>query len=130
MYQQVKALKEGKSVDKPIYNHVTGKLDAPETIQSPKMLVRHPLPRAGHGCLESRRGRGRREPGESRGNVPRLCELLPGLAPSAPGAAPGPPAHRDAGRQAGASTQLAGGRSAGGWRAARGGCRIARCLGL
>ena len=40
MYTQVKALKEGKSVDKPIYNHVTGKLDAPETIQSPKMLVR------------------------------------------------------------------------------------------
>ena len=41
MYTQVKALKEGKSVDKPIYNHVTGKLDAPETIQSPKMLVRN-----------------------------------------------------------------------------------------
>ena len=40
MYEQTKALKEGKSVDKPIYNHVTGKLDAPETIQSPKMLVR------------------------------------------------------------------------------------------
>jgi phosphoribulokinase len=39
MYTQVKALKEGKSVDKPIYNHVTGKLDAPETIQSPKMLI-------------------------------------------------------------------------------------------
>ena len=43
MYEQTKALKEGKSVDKPISNHVTGKLDAPETIQSPKMLVRTAL---------------------------------------------------------------------------------------
>eukprot|EP00878_Enallax_costatus_P036608 GHUV01041127.1.p1 GENE.GHUV01041127.1~~GHUV01041127.1.p1 ORF type:complete len:103 (-),score=14.88 GHUV01041127.1:394-702(-) len=32
---QVKALKEGKSVEKPIYNHVTGNLDAPETTASP-----------------------------------------------------------------------------------------------
>ncbi|KAG1678870.1 hypothetical protein FOA52_003538 [Chlamydomonas sp. UWO 241] len=39
MYQQVKALKEGKSVDKPIYNHVSGLLDAPETISAPKILV-------------------------------------------------------------------------------------------
>lgn len=39
MYEQVKALKEGKSVQKPIYNHVTGKLDAPELIESPKILV-------------------------------------------------------------------------------------------
>ena len=36
MYDQVLALKEGKSVDKPIYNHVTGLLDAPETIKAPK----------------------------------------------------------------------------------------------
>uniref|UniRef100_A0A7R9UZQ3 Phosphoribulokinase n=1 Tax=Chlamydomonas euryale TaxID=1486919 RepID=A0A7R9UZQ3_9CHLO len=39
MYEQVKALKEGKSVDKPIYNHVTGLLDPPEKIDSPKILV-------------------------------------------------------------------------------------------
>ncbi len=39
MYEQVKALKEGKSVEKPIYNHVSGLLDAPETIQPPKILV-------------------------------------------------------------------------------------------
>jgi phosphoribulokinase len=39
MYEQVKALKEGKPVDKPIYNHVTGLLDPPETIQPPKILV-------------------------------------------------------------------------------------------
>ncbi|KXZ49505.1 hypothetical protein GPECTOR_21g731 [Gonium pectorale] len=39
MYNQVKALKEGKSVDKPIYNHVTGLIDAPEKIDSPNILV-------------------------------------------------------------------------------------------
>lgn len=39
MFNQVKALKDGKSVDKPIYNHVTGKLDAPEKIDSPQILV-------------------------------------------------------------------------------------------
>jgi len=39
MYQQVKALKEGKSVDKPIYNHVSGLLDPAETIASPDILV-------------------------------------------------------------------------------------------
>lgn len=37
MAQQVKALKDGKSVDKPIYNHVTGMLDAPEKVESPKV---------------------------------------------------------------------------------------------
>ena len=35
MYQHVKALKEGKAVDKPIYNHVSGLLDPPERIESP-----------------------------------------------------------------------------------------------
>jgi phosphoribulokinase len=35
----VKALKEGKAVEKPIYNHVTGLLDPPERIESPKILV-------------------------------------------------------------------------------------------
>lgn len=39
MYKQVKALKEGKAVDKPIYNHVSGLLDPPEKIESPKVLV-------------------------------------------------------------------------------------------
>lgn len=39
MYEQVKALKEGKAVDKPIYNHVTGLLDPPELIKPPKILV-------------------------------------------------------------------------------------------
>lgn len=32
---QVKALKEGKPADKPIYNHVTGLLDPAEKIDSP-----------------------------------------------------------------------------------------------
>lgn len=37
MYEQVKALKEGKAVQKPIYNHVTGLLDPAEEIQAPKV---------------------------------------------------------------------------------------------
>eukprot|EP00205_Picochlorum_sp_RCC944_P001238 CAMPEP_0182606506 /NCGR_PEP_ID=MMETSP1330-20130603/1360_1 /TAXON_ID=464278 /ORGANISM="Picochlorum sp., Strain RCC944" /LENGTH=379 /DNA_ID=CAMNT_0024824865 /DNA_START=43 /DNA_END=1182 /DNA_ORIENTATION=+ len=39
MYEQVKALKAGQSVDKPIYNHVTGLLDPPEKTDSPKILI-------------------------------------------------------------------------------------------
>jgi phosphoribulokinase len=39
MYEQVKALKEGKSVDKPIYNHVTGVFDPAEKIASPEVLI-------------------------------------------------------------------------------------------
>ena len=39
MYEHVKAIKEGKTVQKPIYNHVTGKLDPPEEIKAPR--VRH-----------------------------------------------------------------------------------------
>jgi len=39
MYDQVKALSEGKAVDKQIYNHVTGLMDAPEKIESPKILI-------------------------------------------------------------------------------------------
>lgn len=35
----MKALKDGKAIEKPIYNHVTGLLDPPETIQPPKILV-------------------------------------------------------------------------------------------
>ncbi|RXI10025.1 hypothetical protein DVH24_023839 [Malus domestica] len=39
MYEQVKAIKEGKAVQKPIYNHVSGLLDPPELIKPPKILV-------------------------------------------------------------------------------------------
>lgn len=39
MYEQVKALKNGIAVEKPIYNHVSGLLDPPELIQPPKILV-------------------------------------------------------------------------------------------
>jgi uridine kinase len=37
MHDQVKALKEGKAVDKPIYNHVTGVLDPAEKIDPAKV---------------------------------------------------------------------------------------------
>ena len=37
MYEQTKALKEGKPVQKPIYNHVSGKLDPAEEIKAPKV---------------------------------------------------------------------------------------------
>ncbi len=46
MYEQVKALKEGKAIDKPIYNHETGELDPPERIEPNKVVViegLHPL---------------------------------------------------------------------------------------
>ncbi len=46
MYEQVKALKEGKSVWKPIYNHETGLIDPPELISPNKVVViegLHPL---------------------------------------------------------------------------------------
>lgn len=39
MYEQVKALKEGKTVQKPIYNHVSGLLDPPEDTTAPKVLI-------------------------------------------------------------------------------------------
>merc|ERR1711906_35702 len=39
MFDQVKALKEGKTVEKRIYNHVTGVMDPPETIESPDILI-------------------------------------------------------------------------------------------
>ena len=41
MYEQTKALREGKAVDKPIYNHVTGLLDPPEKIDSPRVRRAH-----------------------------------------------------------------------------------------
>ncbi|MBE9102183.1 phosphoribulokinase [Vacuolonema iberomarrocanum] len=39
MYEQIKALKEGKSVEKPIYNHETGLLDPPETVHPNRIVV-------------------------------------------------------------------------------------------
>uniref|UniRef100_A0A7S0IBS5 Phosphoribulokinase n=1 Tax=Micromonas pusilla TaxID=38833 RepID=A0A7S0IBS5_MICPS len=39
MYDQTKALMEGKPVDKPIYNHVTGVFDPAEKIESPSILI-------------------------------------------------------------------------------------------
>ena len=46
MAEQIKALKEGKPIAKPIYNHVNGTLDAPETVEpTPIVIVEglHPL---------------------------------------------------------------------------------------
>ncbi|KAL7428570.1 hypothetical protein ACHAXM_001325 [Skeletonema potamos] len=39
MYEHVKALKDGKSVMKPIYNHVNGTLDAPEKIEPTPVII-------------------------------------------------------------------------------------------
>lgn len=39
MYEHVKAIKEGKSIQKPIYNHNTGLLDPPESIKAPRIFV-------------------------------------------------------------------------------------------
>lgn len=39
MYEQVKALKEGQAIDKPIYNHETGELDPPERIEPSEIVV-------------------------------------------------------------------------------------------
>jgi phosphoribulokinase len=46
MYEQVKALKEGNDINKPIYNHETGTIDPPEVIQPNHVVViegLHPL---------------------------------------------------------------------------------------
>ena len=46
MYQQIKALKEGQSINKPIYNHETGLLDPPELVEPNHVVViegLHPL---------------------------------------------------------------------------------------
>ena len=46
MYEQVKALKHGQAIDKPIYNHETGEIDPPERIEPNKVVViegLHPL---------------------------------------------------------------------------------------
>lgn len=39
MYEQIKSLKEGKAIDKPIYNHETGLLDPPERIEPNHIVV-------------------------------------------------------------------------------------------
>lgn len=39
MYEQVKALKDGKPVEKPIYNHVNGTLDTPEKIEPTPIII-------------------------------------------------------------------------------------------
>jgi len=46
MYEQVKALKEGNSIMKPIYNHETGMIDPPELVEPNHVIViegLHPL---------------------------------------------------------------------------------------
>ncbi|MGF1515357.1 MAG: phosphoribulokinase [Elainellaceae cyanobacterium] len=39
MYEQIKALKGGEAIDKPIYNHETGELDPPERIEPNHIVV-------------------------------------------------------------------------------------------
>lgn len=39
MYEQVKALKDGKAVMKPIYNHETGNIDPPELVEPNHLVV-------------------------------------------------------------------------------------------
>jgi phosphoribulokinase len=46
MYEQIKALKSGQTIDKPIYNHETGLIDPPEKIEPNHIIViegLHPL---------------------------------------------------------------------------------------
>lgn len=46
MYEQIKALKNGEAIDKPIYNHETGTIDPPERIEPNHIVViegLHPL---------------------------------------------------------------------------------------
>ncbi len=46
MYEQIKALKNGKSINKPIYNHETGAIDPPEKVEPNHIIVvegLHPL---------------------------------------------------------------------------------------
>jgi phosphoribulokinase len=46
MYEQIKALKEGHSINKPIYNHETGMIDPPEVVEPNRIVViegLHPL---------------------------------------------------------------------------------------
>ncbi|MCC5637654.1 phosphoribulokinase [Nostoc sp. CHAB 5844] len=46
MYEQIKALKEGQAIEKPIYNHETGLIDPPERVEPNHIIVvegLHPL---------------------------------------------------------------------------------------
>ena len=46
MYEQIKSLKEGNAIDKPIYNHETGLIDPPERVEPNHVVViegLHPL---------------------------------------------------------------------------------------
>jgi phosphoribulokinase len=46
MYEQIKALKSGQRIDKPIYNHETGMIDPPERVEPNHIIVvegLHPL---------------------------------------------------------------------------------------
>ena len=46
MYEQLKALKSGQTIDKPIYNHETGMIDPPERVEPNHIIVvegLHPL---------------------------------------------------------------------------------------
>jgi hypothetical protein len=54
MYNQIKDIRDGKSIDKPIYNHVSGLLDPAETIKPPKVIIRpFPCDTAPDSCLVS-----------------------------------------------------------------------------
>jgi len=39
MFEQMKDLKDGKTISKPIYNHVNGTLDTPETIEPTPIII-------------------------------------------------------------------------------------------
>ena len=39
MFEQVQALKNGETIEKPIYNHVNGTLDTPETIEPTPIII-------------------------------------------------------------------------------------------
>merc|ERR1712127_1000094 len=39
MYEQISALKNGETISKPIYNHVNGTLDTPETIEPTPIII-------------------------------------------------------------------------------------------
>uniref|UniRef100_A0A7S1BZL1 Phosphoribulokinase n=2 Tax=Corethron hystrix TaxID=216773 RepID=A0A7S1BZL1_9STRA len=39
MFEQMQALKSGKTIAKPIYNHVNGTLDTPETIEATPIII-------------------------------------------------------------------------------------------
>jgi len=39
MFEQIKALKDGKTIEKPIYNHVNGTLDTPEKIEPTPIII-------------------------------------------------------------------------------------------